>query len=75
VFDSRQGQEIFLFSVEIRSFLGPTQSPIQWVPGALSPEVEWDVREADRSPPSVAKLKNGGAIPPLPIHIYGVVID
>jgi hypothetical protein len=35
-FDSRQDQEIFLFSTAIRLALGPTQSPIQWVPGAIS---------------------------------------
>jgi hypothetical protein len=30
-FDSRQGQEIFLFSTASRPTLGPTQLPIQWV--------------------------------------------
>jgi hypothetical protein len=35
-FDSWQGQKIFLFFVASGLALGPTQSPIQWVPGALS---------------------------------------
>jgi hypothetical protein len=35
-FDSRGGKEICVFSTEYRSALGPTQPPIQWVPGALS---------------------------------------
>jgi hypothetical protein len=41
-----------------RPTLGPTQSPIQWVPGALSPEVKRPGREADHSPLSSADIKN-----------------
>jgi hypothetical protein len=37
--------------------LGPTQPPIQWVPGALSLGVKWPGREADHSPPSSAEVK------------------
>jgi hypothetical protein len=33
-FDSRQGQEIFLFATVSRPALGPTQPPIQSVPGS-----------------------------------------
>jgi hypothetical protein len=36
-FDSRQGQDIFLYSTASRKSLGPTQPPILWVPGTLSP--------------------------------------
>jgi hypothetical protein len=43
----------------------PTQPPIQWVPGALSPGVKRQGREADHSLPSSAEVKNGGAISPL----------
>jgi hypothetical protein len=32
-FEFRQGQEIFVFSKTSRPSLGPTQPPIQWVPG------------------------------------------
>jgi hypothetical protein len=32
--------------------LGPTQPPIQWVPGALSLGVKRPGREADHSPPN-----------------------
>jgi hypothetical protein len=46
--------------------LGPTQPPIQWIPGALSLGVKRPGREADHSPPSSAEIKNGVAIPPLP---------
>jgi hypothetical protein len=37
--------------------LGPTQPPIQWVPGALSLEVKWPGCEADHSPSSSAEVK------------------
>jgi hypothetical protein len=36
--------------------LGPTQSPIQWVPEALSLSVKWLGSEADHSPPSSTKV-------------------
>jgi hypothetical protein len=35
-FESRQGLKIFLFTTASRPVLGPTQPPIQWIPGALS---------------------------------------
>jgi hypothetical protein len=37
--------------------LGPTQPPIERVPGALSVGVKWQGREADHSPPSSAEVK------------------
>jgi hypothetical protein len=44
-FQSRYGQEIFL-SKSSRSVLGPTQTPNQWVPGALSKRAK-RTRDAD----------------------------
>jgi hypothetical protein len=44
--------KIFLPSTSSRLVLGPTQPPIQWVPGALSQGVKWPGREADHSPPT-----------------------
>jgi hypothetical protein len=56
----------FLFSTASRPALGPTQPPIQRVPGAFSLGVKRQWREADQSSSSIAEVKNGGAIPPLP---------
>jgi hypothetical protein len=65
-FDSRQGQEIFLFSTASRSALRPTQPPMQWVLVAFFPAGKTPGAVADHSLPSSAKVKNGGAIPPFP---------
>jgi hypothetical protein len=56
----------FLFSTASRPPVGPTQLLIQWVLGAIFPGVERPGDETDHSPPTSAKVKNGGAIPPLP---------
>jgi hypothetical protein len=47
----------FLFSTSSRGAMGSTQPPIQWVPGALSPEVKRSGREAGHSPPTSAEVK------------------
>jgi hypothetical protein len=47
----------FLSSTSSRPALGSTQTPIQWVPGTLSPEVKRPGREADQSPPTSAEFK------------------
>jgi hypothetical protein len=56
-FDSRRGLGIFLFTTASRKALGPTQPPIQWVPGALTLDVKWPGRESDHSPPSSAEVE------------------
>jgi hypothetical protein len=55
-FDSQRGLGIFLFTAS-RTALGPTQPPIEWVPGAFSLGVKRPGREADHSPPSSAEVK------------------
>jgi hypothetical protein len=50
-FDSWWGLGIFLFTTASKMALGLTQSPIQWVPGALFLGVKWLGCEADHSPP------------------------
>jgi hypothetical protein len=42
------------------------QSPIQWVPAAVSSGVKWPGREADHLPTSHTEVKHGAAISPLP---------
>jgi hypothetical protein len=49
-----------LFSKAFRPALGPTQPPIQWIPGVKRQE-----HEDDHSPSSSAEVKNGGATLPL----------
>jgi hypothetical protein len=66
---------MFLSAIASRPAPLPTQPPIQCVPGAPSPEIKRQGREADNSLPSSAEVKNGGAIPPLPIYIYGIVLN
>jgi hypothetical protein len=42
-----------------RPALGPSQPPVQWVPGVLSPGVKARPgRDADHSPPSSAEVQN-----------------
>jgi hypothetical protein len=48
-FESRQRLGIFLFTAASRQALGPSQSPIQWIPGALFLGVKQPAREADHS--------------------------
>jgi hypothetical protein len=55
-------------STASKPVLGPSQSLIQWVPGAISPGVKRLRSEADHSPPPAVEVKNVGATPPLP-HI------
>jgi hypothetical protein len=56
-FDSRRGLGTFLLTTASRTALGPTQPPVQWVPGALSLGIKRPGREADHSPPSSAEVK------------------
>jgi hypothetical protein len=51
--------DIFPLSSVSRPALGPTQPPVQWVPGVLSPGVKARPgRDADHSPPSSAEVVN-----------------
>jgi hypothetical protein len=48
----------FLFATSSVPAVGLTKLPIQWVPGALSPELKRPGREANYSPPTSAEVKN-----------------
>jgi hypothetical protein len=64
-FDSRRELEVFFFTTASRKALGPTQPPVQGVPGALSLEVKRPGHEADHSPPFNAEVKEC-----VEIHFY-----
>jgi hypothetical protein len=53
-----------------RPDLGPTQPPIQWVPGALSPGVKRPGREDDHSPPTSAEVKNTWIYTSTPPYVF-----
>jgi hypothetical protein len=55
---------MFIFSTGFRPALGTTELPMQWVAVVKRQE-----REVDTSPASSAKVKNSGAVPPLP-HVF-----
>jgi hypothetical protein len=72
------GLGIFLFTTASRTALGPTQPPIQWVPGAISLGVKRPGREADHSPSSSAEVKNEECVELYlhsPIRLDGVVLS
>jgi hypothetical protein len=54
-FESRLG--ILLFTTASKLALGPTQTPIQWIPGVLFLRIKRPGREADHSPPFSAEFK------------------
>jgi hypothetical protein len=51
------GLGILLFDIVSRQALGPTQPPIQWIPGALSLGLKRRGCEADHSHPSSAEVE------------------
>jgi hypothetical protein len=65
-----------LSCMNCRPALGPTQSPIKWVPGVPSLGVKWPEREADHSPPSSAEVKECVELYfHSPISLHGVVLS
>jgi hypothetical protein len=60
----------FLFCTSSRPSVGPTQPPIQWVPGALSPGLKQPGREADHSPPASAEVKKMLVYTSTPLYAF-----
>jgi hypothetical protein len=70
------GGKSFHFSISSIPALGPTQPPIQWVPGALSLGVKRPGREADYSSPTSAEVKKTWVyISTHPLSLHGVVLN
>jgi hypothetical protein len=66
-----EGLGIFLSTITSRTVLGPTQPPIQWVPGVLSLGVKQPKRASDRSLSSSAEVKERMELylySPIPLH-------
>jgi hypothetical protein len=61
----------FLFSMSSRLVLGPTELPIQWVPGVKRPG-----REANHTPPTSSEAKkNVDLYVHSPIRLHGTVLN
>jgi hypothetical protein len=63
--------ESFLFATAFRPALEPTDPPVQWELGALSPRVKRPEREDDHSPTTCAEIKKVWIytfIPPIRLH-------
>jgi hypothetical protein len=55
-----------------RPALGPTQTPVQWVPGALSLGVQELGREVDHLPPTSAEVKKMWIYSYTPLYVFMV---
>jgi hypothetical protein len=58
-----------------RLALGPIQPPVQWVPRTVFTGMRWTGHKADHMTISGTQVKNGGAIPPLPISPHGKLLN
>jgi len=66
----------FFMILFIKFHFIPSQSPVKWVPGALSLQVKRPVREADHSHPCSAQVKNAWSYTStVPIRLYGMVLS
>jgi hypothetical protein len=65
-FVPRQRQSIFPLASVSRSALSPTQSPIRWVPGVLSPGVKRGRGVRLTTQPHLVPRSRMSSIPPLP---------
>jgi hypothetical protein len=66
----------FSLNHPVQNGSGPTQPPVQWVPGALSLGVKRPGCEADHSPPSSAEVKECVELYlHSPIRLHGVVLS
>jgi hypothetical protein len=69
-FNSPQGQEIFRYFTASRPALGPTQLPIRWVPGELSPRAKLTIH-LNQVPRSIMMELHLHS----PMYLHGVVLN
>jgi hypothetical protein len=55
-----------------RPALGPSEPPIQWIPGVIYPRIKGQGCEADHSPPSSDEVKNAWRYTILPPYVFTV---
>jgi hypothetical protein len=72
---SPRGVKNFHFSISSRPALGPIQPLIQWLLGALSPEVKRPDCEADHSPLTSAEVKKMLIVLVIYLHHIGWIKD
>jgi hypothetical protein len=66
----------FVSATEFRLDLGPIQTPIKWVPEALSPGVKRPRCELNQSPPSRAEIEYyAWSYTSTPLGLHGVVLS
>jgi hypothetical protein len=65
-----QGLGIFLFTTASRAALRPTQPPIQWIPGALSPPFNAEVKNAWRYTSTPPIRRHGTAVKEAQKQLY-----
>jgi hypothetical protein len=69
-FNSRQEKEMFLFCKRSIQPLGLNQPSIEWVPGAICPEIRRPATEADQSLLLSAEVKNVWRYNSIPPHAF-----
>jgi hypothetical protein len=75
-YEFRQGPRIFLFTTVSGMALGPTQPPIQWVPGAISLGVNrLGVKLTTHLHLLPKSKKEWSCISTPPIHLHGVMLS
>jgi hypothetical protein len=66
----------FYLRHRVRTATGPTQSPMKWVPAALSLRIKRSGCEADHSRPASAEVKNAWSYSSTPtICLHGVMLS
>jgi hypothetical protein len=69
------GTRDFSLLHNVQNGSGSHPTPLQWVPELFPPGAKRQGREVDHLFPSSAEVKNGEAVPPLPLRLHVVVLN